>query len=95
MEAFWREEGLSLQRVPCACVQVNRKKSAILALREADKAEAKKNGLLALLPLDEEPGKELAPVWDNSVAWGGFMATSANLRYQLVNGIEDRILVRI
>ncbi|KAK9917652.1 hypothetical protein WJX75_006886 [Coccomyxa subellipsoidea] len=74
---------------------VNRKKSAILALREADKAEAKKNGLLALLPLDEEPGKELAPVWDNSVAWGGFMATSANLRYQLVNGIEDRILATI
>ncbi len=38
-------------------------------------------------------GKELAPVWDNSIAWGGFMATSANLRYQLVNGIEDRLLV--
>ena len=41
----------------------------------------------------DRAGKELAPVWDNSIAWGGFMATSANLRYQLVNGIEDRLLV--
>ncbi len=79
----------------CSCVQVNRKKKAVLALREADKADAKKEGRLALLPVDEDPVKELAPVWDNSVAWGGFMATSANLRYQLVNGIEDRVLVQL
>ncbi|EIE22915.1 hypothetical protein COCSUDRAFT_66452 [Coccomyxa subellipsoidea C-169] len=74
---------------------VNRKKKAVLVLREADKADAKKEGRLALLPVDEDPVKELAPVWDNSVAWGGFMATSANLRYQLVNGIEDRILATL
>ncbi|BDA50342.1 Protein RETICULATA-RELATED 4, chloroplastic [Coccomyxa sp. Obi] len=75
---------------------VKQKKAAILALKESDKAKAKKEGTLALLPLlDEEPGKELAPVWDNSIAWGGFMATSANLRYQLVNGIEDRLLASL
>lgn len=76
-------------------VQAKRKKEAIFALREAEGARAKRNGTLALLPLvGEDPEKELAPVWDNSIAWGGFMATSANLRYQLVNGFEDRVLVR-
>lgn len=42
----------------------------------------------------EEPYKPLAPVLENSVVWGGFMGLSTNLRYQLVNGFEDRILVR-
>lgn len=37
--------------------------------------------------------KELAPVLDNSLAWGGFVATSTNVRYQLVNGFEERALV--
>lgn len=41
----------------------------------------------------EEPYKPLAPVLDNSIAWGGFVAASTNLRYQLVNGIEERGLV--
>ena len=49
--------------------------------------------LLAVLPLDEEPEKELAPVARNSICWGTFMATSANLRYQLLNGFEERYLV--
>ena len=49
--------------------------------------------LLARLPLDEEPDKELAPVARNSIYWGTFMATSANARYQLLNGLEERYLV--
>ena len=35
----------------------------------------------------------MAPVLDNSIAWGGFVATSTNVRYQLVNGFEERALV--
>lgn len=49
--------------------------------------------LLARLPLDEEPEKELAPVARNSICWGTFMATSCNVRYQLLNGFEERFLV--
>ena len=41
----------------------------------------------------EEPYKPLAPVLDNSAIWGSFMGVSTNLRYQLVNCIEDRGLV--
>lgn len=41
----------------------------------------------------DEPDKELAPVLDNSIAWGGFVATSTNLRYQTVNAFEERALV--
>ena len=36
----------------------------------------------------------LAPVLDNSLGWGAFMATSANVRYQLINAFEERFLVR-
>ncbi|KAK9824347.1 hypothetical protein WJX72_009595 [[Myrmecia] bisecta] len=36
--------------------------------------------------------KQLAPVLDNSLGWGGFMALSSNSRYQLVNGFEERVL---
>ncbi len=43
----------------------------------------------------EEPYRPLAPVLENSVNWGGFMALSTNIRYQVVNGFEDRILVRM
>lgn len=43
----------------------------------------------------EEPYKPLAPVLENSVIWGGFMALSTNIRYQAVNGFEDRFLVSI
>lgn len=50
--------------------------------------------LLPALPLDEEPEKELAPVARNSICWGTFTATSANARYQLLNGLEERYLVR-
>lgn len=38
--------------------------------------------------------KQLAPVLDNSIGWGSFVAVSSNCRYQLVNGIEERGLVR-
>lgn len=41
----------------------------------------------------EEPYKPLAPVLENSVMWGGFMAVSTNVRYQMMNGIEERGLV--
>ena len=37
--------------------------------------------------------KQLAPVLDNSVVWGSFVAISSNTRYQLIAGIEERILV--
>ena len=37
----------------------------------------------------EEGDKELATVLDNSIAWGGFVASSTNLRYQLVNGFKE------
>ena len=36
----------------------------------------------------EEGDKELATVLDNSIAWGGFVA-STNLRYRLVNGFKE------
>lgn len=39
--------------------------------------------------------KELAPVLDNSLAWGGFLAVSSNSRYQIVGTLEERILVRL
>lgn len=35
---------------------------------------------------------ELAPVMSTSLAWGGFMMMSSNARYQVVNGIEQRVL---
>ncbi len=42
----------------------------------------------------EHAEKDLAPVLQNSLAWGGFLALSSNTRYQLVAGIEERVLVR-
>jgi len=39
-----------------------------------------------------EEATHLAPVLDNSLGWGAFMAVSSNMRYQLVNGIEERVL---
>lgn len=41
----------------------------------------------------EKSDKALAPVLDNSLAWGGFMAGSSNTRYQIVNTLEERLLV--
>uniref|UniRef100_A0A7S0ZDE3 Uncharacterized protein n=1 Tax=Timspurckia oligopyrenoides TaxID=708627 RepID=A0A7S0ZDE3_9RHOD len=38
------------------------------------------------------PAQHLAPVLDNSIQWGLFLGLSSNLRYQLVNGFEDRFL---
>eukprot|EP00854_Cymbomonas_tetramitiformis_P002011 gene2011-2698_t len=38
----------------------------------------------------QEGAKELAPVWQNSFTWASFMVISSNLRYQLVNSIEER-----
>ena len=40
----------------------------------------------------EEADKELGPALGNSIAWGGFVASSTKLRYQLVNGFEERAL---
>jgi Protein RETICULATA-related len=31
---------------------------------------------------------------DNSLGWGSFMAVSSNTRYQIVNTIEERLMVR-
>ncbi len=39
----------------------------------------------------EEADKKLAPLLDNSIAWGGFVASR---RRQLVNGSEERALIR-
>ena len=36
----------------------------------------------------------MAPVARNSICWGIFMATSANLRYQLLSGFDERYMVR-
>lgn len=36
---------------------------------------------------------ELAPVLDNSLGWGSFMALSSNIRYQTLNCIEENVLV--
>ena len=51
-------------------------------------------GLISLRDQGEEDkeGKHLAPVLPTSLCWGGFMMTSSNLRYQLVNGFEQRVL---
>lgn len=43
-------------------------------------------------PKGEEKPDELSPVLPTSLGWGSFMALSANTRYQLINGVEDRIL---
>ncbi|KAK9841509.1 hypothetical protein WJX74_006985 [Apatococcus lobatus] len=42
-------------------------------------------------PADDDR-KELAPVWDNSVGWGSFVAVSTNIRYQAVGAFEERVL---
>ncbi len=41
----------------------------------------------------EDDVAELAPVWDNSVGWGSFVAVSTNLRYQAVGAFEERVIV--
>ena len=41
-------------------------------------------------PKGQKSDVELAPVLPNSLGWGSFMALSANSRYQLSNGIEER-----
>lgn len=37
-------------------------------------------------------GGELAPVVPTAAVWGGFVMTSSNVRYQMVNGIEQRFV---
>ena len=86
---------------PCAqhshkqplCAQAEKRRQKLV---KSKALQQKKGGrrLLPALPLDEEPEKELAPVARNSICWGTFMATSANARYQLLNGLEERYLVR-
>lgn len=43
---------------------------------------------------EKDKGKPLASVLDNSLGWGSFMAVSSNTRYQIVNTIEERLMVR-
>ena len=66
----------------CVC----RCSTSAMQVEQRQLANPKKDG--------EEPYKPLAPVLDNSIAWGAFVAASTNIRYQLVNGIEERGLVR-
>ena len=60
-------------------------RTMLLQIEKQQLANPKKEG--------EEPYKPLAPVLENSVVWGGFMGLSTNLRYQLLNGFEERLLV--
>ena len=39
-------------------------------------------------------GTPVGVLQDNSLGWGSFMAVSSNTRYQLVNTIEERLMVR-
>lgn len=43
---------------------------------------------------DEKERKQLAPILPTSLCWGGFMVASSNIRYQIVNGFEQRVLER-
>ena len=49
-----------------------------------------------LSQVESQPGPKddvhLAPVLDNSLGFGAFMALSSNLRYQVVIGLEERLL---
>lgn len=42
--------------------------------------------------VSDDDGVILAPVMKTSLAWGSFMAISSNIRYQMVNGVEQRML---
>ncbi|KAK9835413.1 hypothetical protein WJX81_007941 [Elliptochloris bilobata] len=68
------------------------------AMREEARAEVRAGhgGAAARAAASAEFGEDaaLAPVLDNSLGWGAFMATSANVRYQLVNAFEERFLER-
>lgn len=55
------------------------------------------HGLTRYLVSKREKGSvgdhvQLAPILPTSVAWGCFMLSSSNARYQMVNGIEQRLL---
>jgi hypothetical protein len=58
---------------------VNRRKAAAAATKSTRRRE-------------NHDDVELAPVLPTSLAWGGFMFCSSNPRYQLVNGLEQRLL---
>lgn len=64
-----------------------------MRLKGTDIAQVEQKQLANPRGADEEPYKPLAPVLQNSIYWGGFMALSTNVRYQMVNGFEDRFLV--
>jgi len=67
--------------------------SATVAMVERQKAAAAARGEKPpKLKKGETPPKELGPVLDTAAAWGVFMALSSNARYQLVNGLEERVL---
>lgn len=42
----------------------------------------------------DDGGEDLRPPppFKNSLAWGSFLATSSSIRYQIVNGVEERVL---
>lgn len=89
-----RYAGITIRcSVTALFVQAEKRKQKLDDIRALKQKEVGPK-LLAALPLDQEPEKELAPVARNSVCWGAFMATSANVRYQLLNGFEERYLVR-
>ena len=80
---------LSLQR-DCCLVAGHRWMLALIPMSWVlQVAQQQKNE-----PADAEE-KQLAPVWDNSVGWGSFVAVSTNIRYQAVGAFEERVLVRL
>jgi len=48
--------------------------------------------VVASLRNDEKAQEQLAPVHKVAIGWGTFMAVSTNMRYQLVNCWEERVL---
>lgn len=61
---------------------VNRRRRMRQQAQEASPEKAK----------EEEEEHELGPLIPTSLAWGGFLLCSSNPRYQIVNGIEQRVL---
>lgn len=63
--------------------------SATTALVQKRKAREAREGKRRGPEVDEV---ELAPVLPTSITWGGFMFCSSNPRYQMLNGLEQRVL---
>lgn len=82
----------------CGAAQVTAKRDKRDAAREEARVEVRagRGGAAARAKASAVfvDDAALAPVLDNSLGWGAFMATSANVRYQLINAFEERFLVR-